>query len=218
MGYDMRQCLAKQRIKEYCQKKIIDCIQKDYLSLQVHHHTFLLSKNCALLLPVVLFSALLTGCITNNSQDKGSQKDNHGIQSPQKHHSLVNTTTALQPPILVNTVQPPQLQKGDKQKENSDAKQVKEGLRNSYARLAAKRADVCPKLLQTSVDNNVIEHILVKSNNDQIESLLVVPTLHNFANGRFLVKSSQKHVIRLKYNGANYKADSLRYDVSVILD
>jgi high-affinity nickel permease len=49
----------------------------------------------------------------------------------------------------------------------------------------------------------------------RIEALLVVPMLHDFANGDYQVESYDKHVIRLAYNGATYKPKNLMYDVAV---
>lgn len=113
---------------------------------------------------------------------------------------------------------------------------IEENIKNSYARLAAKRADVCPKLIQKNRHENTIERtaevmvdehcdyflyphagqrITVSVNNDQIEALLIVPILHNFADGQYPVTSYDKHVIRLSYNGATYKPERLNYDVAI---
>ncbi|MGO2504710.1 MAG: hypothetical protein ACTH7L_01190 [Psychrobacter alimentarius] len=117
-----------------------------------------------------------------------------------------------------------------------NAEEVEESIRNSYARLAAERTDLCPKLIQEEVGSQVIERteevmidnycdyflyprsgqsISVKVDNSQIEALLVVPMMHNFANGDYKVDSYDKHVIRLAYNGATYKPKNLMYDVAV---
>lgn len=124
------------------------------------------------------------------------------------------------------------------QQTQQEAEAVREKLKNSYARLAAERADVCPKLLQKDVDSSVIrrsndvmiddhcdyfiypqpgQRIQVLSSSDQIETLLVAPALHNFANGDYRVLSSQKHIIRLAYDGATRKPNTMRYSVSVIV-
>ncbi|MDO5768448.1 MAG: hypothetical protein Q4P13_03005 [Psychrobacter sp.] len=120
-----------------------------------------------------------------------------------------------------------------------DALMVEENLRNSYARLAAQRNDICPKLLQRDVDTNVIQRsndimidnhcdyyiypqpgqfIKAQSDNDQLKILLVAPVMHDFANGSFRVVTSQKHVIRVAYDGITHKPEAMRYSVSVILD
>lgn len=117
-----------------------------------------------------------------------------------------------------------------------NAKEVEESIRNSYARLAAERTDLCPKLIQEEVGSRVIERtaevmiddycdyflyprsgqrISVRLNDSQIEALLVVPKVYNFANGDYKVASYDKHVIRLAYNGATYKPKNLIYDVAV---
>ncbi|MGP9491133.1 hypothetical protein [Psychrobacter sp. AOP7-B1-24] len=117
-----------------------------------------------------------------------------------------------------------------------EAENVKESIKNSYARLASERPDVCPKLIQKGVDSQVIKRtaevmtsdycdyflypqdgqkISVKVNDRQIETLLIVPILHNFANGDYQVESYDKHVIRLAYDGATYKPENLVYDVAV---
>lgn len=117
-----------------------------------------------------------------------------------------------------------------------EAQEVEDNIVNSYARLAAKRADICPKLLQKQVDNHIIkrssevmvnnhcdyflyprvgERIAVSLDNNQLEALLIVPTIHDFANGDYEVAAYDKHVIRLSYNGATYKPKRLSYDVSI---
>ena len=121
-------------------------------------------------------------------------------------------------------------------KAEQNAREVKNNIRNSYARLASSRSDVCPKLIQEKVGSLVIERtaevmvgdycdyflyaregqvIAVQTDNRQLEALLIVPTLHNFANGDYQVGSYDKHVIRLSYNGATYKPENLVYDVAV---
>ena len=115
-----------------------------------------------------------------------------------------------------------------------NSENIEDGIRNSYARLASERADVCPKLIEEEQGNQVIErvaevmvndycdyflypregqHISVATNNRQIEALLIVPALHNFANGGYKVMSYDKHIIRLSYNGATYKPQNLNYDI-----
>ncbi|MGP5541721.1 hypothetical protein ACTXMH_04060 [Psychrobacter celer] len=121
-------------------------------------------------------------------------------------------------------------------KAEQNAREVKNNIRNSYARLASGRSDVCPKLIQEKVGSPVVERtaevmvddycdyflyaregqvIAVQTDNRQLEALLIVPTLHNFANGDYQVGSYDKHVIRLSYNGATYKPENLVYDVAV---
>lgn len=113
---------------------------------------------------------------------------------------------------------------------------IEDNITNSYARLAAERADICPKLLQKDMGNNDIKRVAevmvndycdyflylntgqrldVDVDNRQIEALLIVPTIHNFANGEYEVTSYDKHVIRLAYNGATYKPERLSYDVEI---
>ncbi|WP_201592567.1 MULTISPECIES: hypothetical protein [unclassified Psychrobacter] len=120
----------------------------------------------------------------------------------------------------------------------SDAKDIEENIKNSYARLAAKRPDVCPKLLQKNVDDDTIvrtaevmisnycdyylylergQSINIDINTDQIETLLIVPTMHNFANGSYQVESYDKHVIRLNYVGVTHKPERLSYDVNITI-
>lgn len=117
------------------------------------------------------------------------------------------------------------------------AAEIADNIKNSYARLAAERTDVCPKLVQEDIGGRVIErpnevlvndycdyylylrrgqHLSVDVNHRQIEALLTVPTFHDFANGDYEVLSSyDKHVIRLAYDGATYKPKNLSYDVVI---
>lgn len=113
---------------------------------------------------------------------------------------------------------------------------VQENIQNSYANLAAQRSDVCPKLIQQRIDSNTIErtaevmtgdycdyffyprvgeHIELTLDNDQLEALLIIPTLHNFSNGGYEVISYDKHVVRLSYDGASYKPENFSYDVTI---
>ena len=115
---------------------------------------------------------------------------------------------------------------------------IAEDIKNSYARLASKRSDVCPKLIQEERGSQTIERISevmvndycdyflypeegqelsVKVNNSQIETLLIVPALHNFADGNYQVTSYDKHVVRLSYNGATHKPEPLTYDIAIKL-
>lgn len=117
-----------------------------------------------------------------------------------------------------------------------EAANIEDDITNSYARLAAKRADICPKLLQKDMGSSNIERVdevmvddycdyflyldtgqrlNVNIDNRQIEALLIVPTIHNFANGEYEVASYDKHVIRLAYNGATYRPERLSYDVAI---
>jgi hypothetical protein len=117
-----------------------------------------------------------------------------------------------------------------------DVANIESNIKNSYARLASQHTDICPKLLQKEVDNSIIErsaeimvddhcdyflyprtgqHIAVELDDNQIEALLIVPTLHNFADGDYQVASYDKHVIRLTYNGATYKSERFTYDVVI---
>lgn len=124
------------------------------------------------------------------------------------------------------------------QKKQQEIAHIEESIKNSYALIASERPDVCPKLVQKDVDDNTIkrsaevmtdnhcdyflypqsgQHISVIINNDQIEALLIVPALHDFADGNYQVASYDKHVIRLAYNGTTYKPQRLTYDVEIIV-
>ena len=115
---------------------------------------------------------------------------------------------------------------------------IEDNIRNSYAQLASQRSDICPKLIQEEVGSEVVERtaevmvnnhcdyflyprsgqqISVSINDSQIEALLIVPALHDFANGDYQVDSYDKHVIRLTYNGATYKPENFMYDVAVTI-
>lgn len=117
-----------------------------------------------------------------------------------------------------------------------NAAEIEENIRNSYARLAAKRSDVCPKLLQKSVDDETIirsaevmlfdyceyyvypevgQRIAITINTDKIETLLMTPSVHNFADGAYQVDSYGKHIIRLNYIGVKYKPERLQYDLTM---
>lgn len=116
--------------------------------------------------------------------------------------------------------------------------EIEDSINNSHARLAANHVDICPKMLQKKVGDNTIERvgevmineycdyffypqkgesISTRVSDSQIEALLIVPDVHNFADGDYLVDSYDKHVIRLSYNGAEYPPKKLTYDFTVMI-
>jgi len=117
-----------------------------------------------------------------------------------------------------------------------DAEMVKERVQNYHAQRAAERSNVCPKLVQREVDNDLIQRteevmrdgycdyflypnekqiISVTTNNDDLNVSLIVPTLYDFANGDYQVKSYDKHVIRVEYDGLIYRPENIVYDVNI---
>ena len=113
---------------------------------------------------------------------------------------------------------------------------IEDNITNFHATLAAQRGDICPKLLQKEVDSDIIERtaeVMINNNcdyflyprvgqtmtvyvdEDTTEALLIVPTLHNFANGSYQVKAYDKHVIRLSYNAVAPKPERFEYSVVV---
>lgn len=122
------------------------------------------------------------------------------------------------------------------QQRQQEIADIEDNINNAHARLAAQHVDICPKLLQQDLDSKVIEriaevmtaehcdyflylrvgqHIDVALNNDRIEALLIVPTIHNFANGDYEVVSYDKHVIRLTYDGVTRMPERLHYDMVI---
>ncbi|WP_367111535.1 hypothetical protein [uncultured Psychrobacter sp.] len=119
-----------------------------------------------------------------------------------------------------------------------EADDIECNIKNTYARLAAERKDICPKLVQKDIGSSTIkrknevmvdnycdyflypdagQQITVDLDSSQIEALLIVPTIHNFANGKYRVASYDKHVIRLTYDGVAHKPKRLNYDVSITI-
>ncbi len=150
--------------------------------------------------------------------------------------ALIATSSCLSEDTSEDIVNTTDNQAAIELQKKRDLAEIEDNINNSYARLAAQRTDICPKLLQKDIDNNVIErvqevmvddycdyylypqvdqHIAVSVNDDKIEALLIVPTLHNFADGDYKVDSYDKHVIRLAYNGASYKPERFSYDVKI---
>lgn len=148
--------------------------------------------------------------------------------------------------LILTGCQPDTAQSTDKHQSsatsNIDAKRQKEidaiedNINNSYARLASKRDDVCPKLIQQSIGSSQVSRsaevmtadycdyylypqsgqtLNVTVNDSRLEALLVVPIFHDFDNGSYHVTSYDKHVIRISYNGATYKPERLSYDVTI---
>ena len=113
---------------------------------------------------------------------------------------------------------------------------IENSIIDSYARFAAKKSDVCPKLVEQNIDSPEIKRtseimvddycdyflylhkgdsITVDVSDSQLEALLMVPAMHNFANGSYAVTSYDKHIIRLTYKGSSYRPERLRYNVMI---
>ncbi len=113
---------------------------------------------------------------------------------------------------------------------------IKQQVKNYHAMLASKRKYLCPKLLRKAIDESSIvlakEHLMgqycdyylypkvgqklkVTSNNRQLKIRLNEPSLHNFANGAYLVREEGRHVIRVSYAGVEYKPDNVNYTINV---
>ena len=125
-----------------------------------------------------------------------------------------------------------------RRRQQQEVAAIKSSIDDYHARLASNRADVCPKLVEQTVDRAAIKRVAevmtadycdyylypntnqsidVKVNNDQIEAVLLVPTIHDFANGPYTVTSYDKHVIRLSYEGPASEAKNITYDVDIVV-
>ncbi len=114
--------------------------------------------------------------------------------------------------------------------------EIKEQLTSHYASLASKHHNICPKLLQKRVDMSVIrrsqEHLKgqycdyyiypkkgqvlnITSKDSQLDIYLRMPYLHDFANGKYTVKSNRRHVIRVSYAGTQLKPSDLTYNINI---
>jgi hypothetical protein len=175
----------------------------------------------------------------NNNQQKTVVASIRGIQLSTAMLLLVfisacSPTTSSE--AVVKIKQPAQVKTSLNQQKQQNIATIEDSINNSYARLAANYTDICPKLLQQDIDKQTIERstevmaddycdyflyprigeqIAVSVNNSQLEALLIVPTIHNFADGSYQVSSYDKHVIRLSYNGATYKPERLTYDIAI---
>lgn len=185
------------------------------------------------------------GCGQNNnvsqSSDDNLRTENTGsMNGLQVNHSLEEDDAQdlwLNLSVATNNLQA-QSSNSAVWNSNSSAEQFAEGLSNSYARLASRKNDICPKLIQPDIDSPRIQRlhevmrdnhcdyivypqvgqtIEVSSQNRQIERLLVTPNVHNFANGGYQVTALDKHVIRLNYAAARRKPKDFTYDVEVVV-
>lgn len=178
------------------------------------------------------------------SNNMSNSQASSPVSSPRYTSALVLAITA---PILLlisgcipdnTSVQPENQQSEQLAQQQQDVAAIQDNIKNSYAHLAAKRSDVCPKLIQQRVDSNTIERtaevmtgdycdyffyprvgeqISVTLDNDQIEALLIIPVIHDFYNGSYKVATYDKHVIRLAYDGATYKPENFSYDVAITI-
>lgn len=119
------------------------------------------------------------------------------------------------------------------------AKKLDENLKKSYARQAAKRTDICPKMLEFEVDNHVTtrqnehmqtnkcEYIVYVQKNQRLDVVLdntnmyaklVSPYIHEFNNGSYVAKKGGKHIIVVGYRGFHGMRAAENYDIAVRLD
>jgi|GEM_PF-6937525 hypothetical protein len=182
-----------------------------------------------------LSSVVLIGCAPNEPATVQKQEAQHkaAMDSATKGTAETKVTSAA--------VAEAKLRIAESHGKSTEAETaaLEESLRNSYARLAAKHNDVCPKLLQKEVDSSEIvrsndvmfdkhcdyfiypqpgQHILVTSNNALLEALLISPEMYSFKNGDYIAKSSRKHVIRITYNGIAHQPKPVSYDVVVTIE
>lgn len=156
--------------------------------------------------------------VTYDSAEQGGIQD--GIQGG----VVLNGPTATTPTIA--------------EQDSRASNGMREQLLVSHARVASNYPHICPKLLQPQVDSVRIERtqevmvgnycdyylypnrgqsIEVITKDSRLESLLVVPTVHNFANGAYQVSSYDRHVVRLKYDAITSQPQGYTYDVEVIV-
>ncbi|MBS9779498.1 MAG: hypothetical protein KGV51_02620 [Moraxellaceae bacterium] len=114
--------------------------------------------------------------------------------------------------------------------------EIKEQLTSHYANLASKNKAICPKLLQQRVDMSVIRRsqeqmkgeycdyylypkkgqvLNITSKDSALAIYLRMPYTHDFANGKYLVKSNRRHVIRVSYAGSQLKPSDLTYNINI---
>lgn len=152
----------------------------------------------------------------------------------------VKKTTALLIGVQLAACSSPEMTDNDehRRRQQQEVAAIKRSINDYHARLASNRADVCPKLVEQTVDRAVInrsaevmtddycdyflypntnQSIDVMVNNDQIEAVLIVPSIHDFANGPYTVTSYDKHVIRLSYEGPASEAKNITYDVDILI-
>lgn len=135
-------------------------------------------------------------------------------------------------PEVVQSVQIPS--KADETKEA-----FLESLEISQARFAARRHDKCPKLITTEVDldrivrtkevlkKNYCDYFIFASKGDRItvdvqpddfEAVLISPVTHHFSNSSFEVEQNDKYVVRVSYEGSEYRNGPLTYDIVIELN
>ncbi len=105
-----------------------------------------------------------------------------------------------------------------------------------YTSLADQYKGICPKLLQKRVDMSAIRRsdeqlkgeycdyylypkkgqvLNITSKDSALDIYLRMPYLHDFANGKYLVKNNRRHVIRVSYAGSQLKPSDLTYNINI---
>ena len=117
-------------------------------------------------------------------------------------------------------------------------KEVAEAIEISKARLASKSPDICPKLLEKTVDSNTIvrtkeimrtthcdyflfpevgDTLVVGAIPEELQVALVAPTWHNFIEGNYVVQDTVRHDIRVTDNRLTDRQTPINYDMSVTM-
>lgn len=112
----------------------------------------------------------------------------------------------------------------------------KQSVASDQTWVAASEEKKCPKLLQAKMNSTKIiqknevmrnsycdyyiylnkgKKISVEDYPSNIEANLISPIYYDFANGSYLVKKFDKHVIRLSYDGIEYQSGPIDYNVTI---
>ncbi len=180
---------------------------------------------------VVACCTVLAGCVSEGEPDLMPQDQDNAEQE-----TKADTSTRSSRIHIVEPVQPVSNVKIDPVVAQS-AEMMKERLANTYARRAARRHDICPKLLVRNVDSNSLvrhgellkdkycdyfiypvsgQYLGVTSNKASIQKNLITPDQYNFDNGSYLVQKTDKYVIRITHDGSGNRKP-IDYDITISL-
>lgn len=124
----------------------------------------------------------------------------------------------------------------DRLADDDPVNRINESISHDKAWLAAANNDICPKLVESMQGDNKIvrkneimrdshcdyyiypekgQKIAVESHPNYIAANLISPIYYDFANGSYAVPRSDKYVIRLTYDGIEYKSGPIDYDITI---
>lgn len=179
-----------------------------------------MNKNIVKILQLSVISVFLllhTACVEDGIKQSTASSNSHSLNN--------NSAISIEAPKIKS---PSEF--------SPHARQVAKAVQESKARLASEATDICPKLIEFSVDNHIVvrqnekmerqkckyylypdvDTILnVQIDNPSLKAAIVQPEYFNFANGTYRVSNNGKHVIEISYKEHHGDRSAESYNIRV---